>query len=238
MGGRHYYLVTSLPRLGDLGTPPAITLGDLLERVGEAPAAAAAVAAVVLGDDLMKRQAVLSGEADQVDAVILTADQLHDRQPLPESLVGPAREIEAGPVAVVDAVWGAYFRHAAAVAQRVGSRFLSAWVGYEVALRNALAAARARALGLEVAAYLVATDLAAADEDLSAVVTEWAAAPNPLAGLRVLDAARWDWLRRHDAHFSFGDDELSAYAAKLALLHRWQRLTAESNEPAIARTRP
>jgi hypothetical protein len=236
MGGRHYYLVTSLPGLGDLGTVPPMTLGDLLERVAEARTAAAAVAVVVLGDDLMKRQAVLSGEAEQVEAVILTADQLHDRQPLPDVLVAPVREAEAGPVATVDAVWAAYFRHAAAVAGRVGSRFLARWVGYEVALRNAMAAARARALDLETAAYLVATDLAATDEDLSSVVAEWAAAPDPLAGLRVLDAARWDWLARHDAHFSFQDDELTAYAAKLVLLHRWQRLTAESNHPAVART--
>ncbi|MCJ7542993.1 MAG: hypothetical protein MUP47_00235, partial [Phycisphaerae bacterium] len=116
--------------------------------------------------------------------------------------------------------------------------FLAQWVGYEVALRNALAAARAQALGLEAADYLVATDLGQADGDLSAVVGEWAAAPNPLAGLRVLDAARWDWLAWHDAWFSFQDDELIAYAAKLVLLDRWQRLTAESNPPVIARTSP
>jgi hypothetical protein len=236
MGGRHYYLITSLPRLGDLGTPPPMTLRDLLEHVAIAPVAAQAVATVLLSDDLMKRQAVLAGETDQAEAVLLTADQLRDRQPLPEFLVGPARE--TADVATVDAVWAAYFHHAAAVARQVGSRFLAAWVGYEVALRNALAAARAKALALDVADYLVATDLAATEEDLAAVVNDWAAAPDPLAGLRVLDAARWDWLMRHDAHFSFQDDELIAYAAKLVLLHRWQRLTAESEEPVIARTSP
>lgn len=236
MGGRHYYLVTSLPRLGDLGTPPPMTLRDLLEHVAQAPAAAQAVATVLLSDDLMKRQAVLAGETPQAEAVVLTADQLHDRQPLPDFLVGPARQ--AAEAATVDAVWAAYFHHAAEVARQVASGFLAQWVGYEVALRNALAAARAKALELEAADYLVATDLAGAEDDLSAVVGEWAAAPDPLAGLRVLDAARWDWLARHDAWFSFQDDELIAYAAKLLLLHRWQRLTAESNQPQIARTAP
>jgi hypothetical protein len=237
MGGRHYYLVTSLPRLGDLGTPPPMTLRDLLECVAQAPVAAQAVAAVLLGDDLMKRQAVLAGETDQAEGVILTADQLRDRQPLPDFLAAPAREGEAA-AGTVDAVWGAYFRHAAAVAAGAGSVFLARWVGYEVALRNALAIARAKALELEAAEYLVATDLADTAEDLSSIVSEWAAAPDPLAGLRVLGAARWDWLARHDAHFSFQDDELAAYAAKLVLLHRWQRLTAESNQPDIVRTPP
>ncbi|MCJ7544334.1 MAG: hypothetical protein MUP47_07185, partial [Phycisphaerae bacterium] len=119
MGGRHYYLVTSLPRLGDLGTPPPMTLRDLLEHVAPAPAAAQGVATVLLSDDLMKRQAVLVGEMPQAEATVLTADQLHDRQPLPDSLVGPARE--AAEVATVDAVWDAYFHHAAEVARQVGS---------------------------------------------------------------------------------------------------------------------
>ena len=236
MGGRHYYRVTSLPRLGDLGTPPPLTLRDLLEHVAEAPAAARAVAMVLLSDDLMKRQAVLAGETPQAEGVLLTADQLHDRQPLPDFLVSP-EPLTPGPAAV-DAVWAAYFRQAADVARQVGSGFLAGWVGYEVALRNALAVARARALGLDAADYLVATDLAEADVELATVVSEWAAAPDPLAGLRVLDTARWDWLGRHDAWFSFQDDELVAYAARLVLLHRWQRLAAESKEPHLARTSP
>ncbi len=236
MGGRHYYLITSLPRLGDLGTPAPMTLRDLLERLADAPTAAQAVEVVLLSDDLIKRQAVLAGETDQAEAAVLTADQLRDRQPLPDFLVGPPREGDAA--AAVDVVWGAYFRHAAQVARRTASRFLAEWVGYEVALRNALAAARARALGLEPAEFLVVAELGQSDEDLSAVVGAWAAAPDPLAGLRLLDTARWDWLGRHDAHFSFQDDELTAYAAKLVLLHRWQRLTAESHQPAVARTSP
>ena len=235
MGGRHYYLVTSLPPLGELGTPPPLTLRDLLAHVAIAPAAAAAAAAVLLSDDLVNRQAMLAGEITDAEPTLLTADQLHDRRPLPDYLVAPTDQ-SAAPTAAVDATWAAYFHHAADVATRTGSAFLADWTAYEVALRNALAAARAAALGLDPAGYLVATDLAAPDGDLAAVVSEWADAPDPLAGLRVLDAARWDWLAAHDAYYTFQDDELISYAAKLLLLHRWQRLTAEPSQTDVVRT--
>jgi len=58
------------------------------------------------------------------------------------------------------------------------------------------------------------------------VIAEWTAAPDPLAGQRVLDQARWSWLKEHDAWFSFGGDELAVYAAKLMLIDRWHRVAA------------
>ena len=123
------------------------------------------------------------------------------------------------------------------MARRHGSVFLADWVGYEVALRNALAAARAKRLGLDENDYLVATDLAATDEDFTTLLSEWTAASTPLAGLRVLIAARWAWLAEHDAWFSFSDDELAAYAAKLMLLHQWRRLAeAGKDGPAAEET--
>jgi hypothetical protein len=105
-------------------------------------------------------------------------------------------------------------------------------VEFEVAVRNALAAARARRLGLEESDYQVAADLAHSDEDLSPVLGEWEAAPTPLAGLRVVIRARWSWLDRHDAWFSFSVDELLAYAARVMLLEQWRR-TEEKEEAQV-----
>lgn len=223
MGSSNYYLITSLPRLGELGTPPPIGLRELLEHVADRPAAAELVATILLSDDLVKRQALLAGEIEQAEGTLLSREQLHDHQVLPDYLVGG--EPLTSPAASADAVWAAYFRHAADVAGRTGSTFLAGWAGYEVALRNALASARAKALGLEAAGHLVATELSSEEDDFSTILGEWTAAANPLAGQRVLDAARWDWLTRHDGWFTFQDDELAAYAAKLILLDRWQRLT-------------
>jgi hypothetical protein len=115
------------------------------------------------------------------------------------------------------------------LAERLGSRFLAAWVGHEVALRNALVAARAKRLGLGEADCLVAADLASAGDEVTEAVSAWSSAATPLAGQQALLRACWNWLTAHDAWFTFSDDELAVYAARLMLLHQWQRMTSEGD---------
>jgi hypothetical protein len=229
MPGRNFYLLSSLPPMGRIGDDPALDLAGFLRHVEDAPKVRAEAEAVFLGDDLRQREALLAGEIDEPAPTVLTAAQLRDEEPLPEFLAAGAAGAEAGAAALaVDAVWGAYFRRLADMGRR--SAFLAAWVRHEVGLRNALAAARAKALGLDVQAHLVEGDLAAPQDEFTLVLGEWSAARDPLAGLRVLDAARWRWLIEHDAWFSFADDELAAYAAKLMLLHRWKRIAEAQPE--------
>jgi hypothetical protein len=223
MAMHNYYFVSALPVLGDLGTPAPMSLADLEEHVAASPRPRALVDVLLLGHDLLEREALAAGEIHEVAPAVLTPAQMRNEEPLPPELA-PEGEPAAHRVAA-DTVWAAYYRRAAAVAQQTGSPFLTAWVGYEVALRNALATARAKALGLEPADYLVAEDLGDPDPEFGLLLSEWAAAATPLAGLQILDEARWAWLIEHEAWFSFGDDELAAYAAKLILLVRWQHLT-------------
>ena len=230
MAGDNYYLVSALPSLPGLGSVPPLSLAALFEHVSASARARALVEAVLLGDDLLQRDAALAGESREVEPVVLTSAQVRDDEPLPPHLA--RGEDEQATRIASDAVWEAYFHHAAAVARRSGSGFLAAWVGHEVALRNALAGARAKMLDLDPDDYLVAPELGDADEDVTALLREWAEAENPLEGLRTLDAARWQWLTEHDAWFSFGDDELAVYAARLMLLVRWHRLShATAEEP-------
>ncbi len=229
MGEGNYYLLSALPGLVDLSSPPPLTCLDLLEQVSGR--ARALVETLFLSDDLLQRDALLADQIDKAEPAVLTVAQVRDQEPLPDYLSGgydeAARRIAA------DAVWEAYFRHAADVARHLDSAFLAGWTAHEVAMRNAVAGARARALALEAGDYLVAVDLSAED-DLSAVTAEWAAAPNPFVGLRILDTARWRWIAEHDAWFSFGDNELGAYAARLMLLVRWQRLTEAAGKAGQA----
>jgi len=218
----NFYLLSSLPTLGELGSVPPMSLKDLREHVSDINSAEVPVNALLLSDDLLQRQGYLAGEIKDVSPAVLTAAQVRNEQPLPDELV-PA-EAQSALRAPVDVVWAAYFRSAAATASRYGNDFLAEWVGYEVALRNALAAERAKALQLEPEAYLVAVELMATDVSFESLLAEWAAAPNPLAGLQVLDRARWAWIEDNEQWFSFSDNELTAYAAKLMLLHRWHRL--------------
>jgi hypothetical protein len=229
ISARHFY-ITTLPALGELGSSPPMGLADLLEHVEENRPWREQLEALLLLDDLLQREALLAGETDEVEPAVLSLQQVQGETPLPEALEAPDEAVADQPKALAaDLLWERYFRHAHRAARAHGSRFLSRWVEFEVALRNALAAARARRLGLDEADYRVAADLAHSDEDLTPVLGEWEAAPTPLAGLRVVVRARWAWLERHDAWFSFSVDELLAYAARVMLLQQWRR-TEEKEE--------
>ena len=239
MSGQNYYLLTALPGLGELGADPPLTPRAMLEMLAPSPSAQQLASVIFLSDDLLLRQAVMSGEipADQAEPVVLSAEQIRDEAPLPVFLANEARPDgqggqgeSAGAQLGVDRVWALYFEHAAKLAR--GGEMLAEWVRYEVGLRNALAAARAKALGLDAARYLVAPQLGCGEEEYAAVLGEWSAAANPLAGLKVLDAARWNWIAEHSRHFTFSDDELAAYAARLVILHRWKRIAAAQQEQA------
>ncbi len=220
MAASHYFLLSALPHLGDLGDAPPLSSARLIEAVRDAKGPAGLIETILLSDDLIQRDALQAGEIAQAEAAVLTDDQLSGEAPLPEYLV-QAGEQASGRV-VADAVWAAYFRHAAAVAG--SGTVLAAWVAWEVALRNALAESRAKALDLDVEAYLVAPELADATADFTGLLNELATASDPLAAASAVDRARWNWLGEHEAWFTFGDDELAVYAMRLMLMQRAQRV--------------
>jgi len=231
MPAANYYLLSALPPIGEMGSDPPMTAAAFLEHVAPAGKCRAEAEAIFLGEDLRQREALLAGETDEAAPAVLSAAQLRDAEPLPGFLAAGGQDDGPAPGALaVDAVWGAYFRRVSELARR--SAFLAAWAAYEVGLRNALAVARAKALDLDAQRYLVEPQLGLPAEDFAGVLGEWSAAATPLAGLGVLDAARWRWLVAHDAWFSFADDELAAYAAKLMLLHRWKRIRQAAPDDA------
>jgi len=239
MAGENLYLITSLPPLGELGTAPPMTASELIDHVGAAAGVKALIDVIYLAGDLIQREANLAGEPKEPSPVVLSIAQVQNEEPLPAPL--PAEQPQEAPTATgiaADRIWEAYFRHAEKVARRRNNAFLAEWIAYEVALRNALAWARAKSLGLEPADYLIAKDLGSTEYDFEGVISEWSSAPNALAGVKVLDQARWDWLTEHDAWFTFSDDELAAYATKLALLHRWHRLTQAQKDGSQELTMP
>ncbi len=231
MGADNYAALASLPALDPPPAAPPFSLGELLERAPPGRAMEL-TRCILLGDDLLQREAVMSGEMERPEPAVLSLDQATGAAPLPEFLTPGEATVSLGEAAAsiipADTTWSAYYRHAGALAVTTGSRFLLAWARADVTLRNGLATARARALGLDPAGYLVAQELEEAGPETDAMVAAWSGAPDPLEGLRSLLAARWAWVERHEPWFTFRDDELAAYAAKLVLLHRWGRAaTAE-----------
>lgn len=220
-GDLHYY-ISALPTLGDLDSEPPLNPTQMLEHLDGRPASQSLLETLFVLDDLLQREAFLAGELKEVNPTVLTPQQVRNDAPLPPYLL--TNTPEASDALQGDRCWEAFFHYAANVARRQASTFLRAWVGYEVALRNALAAKRAELLGLEASDYFVVQDLADPEADFTQLMSEWTSAPTPLAGLQVLIAARWIWLTEHEAWFSFRDDELCAYAAKLLLQQQWRRI--------------
>jgi uncharacterized protein DUF2764 len=245
MPGQNYFLINALPTLGELGGTSPLKPTQLLEHISENAAATALVEFLFLGDDLLQRQGGLAGEITELDVSVLTEAQARDEQPLPNYLAGAQQtKDEAGDESATrriiqeDDLWEAYYHHGAQLARRWSSQFLSAWIGFEVGLRNALAVARSQALGLESDDYLVAPELADDTQDFDPLLNEWTSAQTPLLGLRVLDNGRWNWLAQNDSWFTFKNDELAAYAVRIMLLNRWDRLSHVERGNSAAANKP
>ncbi|MFO8010000.1 MAG: DUF2764 family protein [Dehalococcoidia bacterium] len=211
-----------LPGLDELGSIPTVTPSQLIELVDLAQGDTALLSTLFLSDDLLQRQAYLAGEIEELELAVLTRLQGQGKERLPDYLVGSAEE--SVPETSVDAIWHSYYTYAAAIARERKSNFLEAWIEYEVGLRNALAFARARALNLDPHEYVVASEVGRDLDDFSDIVSQWLAATDPFNGLRLLDQQRWLWITENEPWFSFTDDELVSYGAKLMLLRRWMRL--------------
>ena len=227
MAGRYYFLLTSLPGLPGLGEPPPIGLPAFRQLIGQEPAASRLVDALLLEGDLLLRESALAGQELSGEPAVLTAEQASGDEPLPEELRSAAGRRAGVPA---DAMWDAYYRYVHEVGRSYPNGFMVSWVGFEVALRNAIVVRRAAALELEAEEYLVAEDIADRQADVEGAARAWQAAADPLAALRVLDQHRWNWVQENAQYFSFAVDELAAYARGLALMTRWHLL--RENEDA------
>ncbi len=238
MNGDSYYCLTVLPTLGELGRAPPLSPNQVLAHLAACPAARRVVEVLFLHDDLLQREGVQAGELSSIHPVVLSPEQVMDELPLPAYLL-PRDDQESAsdrPTHVLraDVTWEAYFRYAAEVARTCACEFLAKWVAFEVGLRNALVISRAKELGLDAEGYLVAVELGEPDESFEEIVDKRTAATTPLAELETLIQARWAWLTRHEAWFSFSNDEFAAYAGKLMLLIRFERLAKKNEQGASA----
>ena len=226
------FLLSALPPLPDLGEAPPFTGAELRSLV-EGTSAGTAVDAVLLGEDLLlwltaRAGAVEAGTAGHV----LSAEQVAGEQDLPEHLADAAAD-EDGRLPE-DRLWAAWFERLFEVAAGTGSVFLARWAAWEIGLRNELVRLRAEALDLDADASLVLPQRETAEpgdlaliEDAESAVRH---AVDPLAAQEALDRLRLRWLDAADPRYSFDDDELVVYAARLSLVNRWHRISSQREQ--------
>ena len=224
MEKRYYFILTALPELPQLGQPAPLGLAEFRELIIEEGPESVLVDAVLLEEDLTMREAVLSGEIDHAEGIVLTDEQVMGREDLPDFLrTEPDRHYRIA----ADATWWNYYNYVNDLAQSHHNAFLRNWVGFEVNLRNALVEARAAKLNLQASDFIVAQDIGE-DQDVSEIISAWSTAPTPIKAMQVLDQHRRKWLDDNVAYYNFGIDEILAYARTLILVARWYRLEEKS----------
>ncbi len=216
MAGGFYFLLTALPTLGEIGTAAPLTLGELSSFLGDAEGPRLLVETIALADDLIQRQALLAGEIEQASPSVLSIAQISDEEPLPDYLC-PADNQDQTRKIPADALWAVYYRHAASVAKELNSPLLRLWIGLDVTLRNALATARAKALGLEPSDYLVATELSEGIDQFDPLINEWAAAPDPTS------------ITVRAGEGAMGSDRVTILWADGAITNKWLEVTVIAN---------
>ncbi len=117
------------------------------------------------------------------------------------------------------------------------------WYRWEIALRNALAGARASARGADAERYLQRVpDLPVENSGADTVETEAVAraalgAPTPLAAQEIMDRARWSLFDSLELGHPFALDVVIAYALKLRLLERRALAAADRGRAVLERIR-
>lgn len=233
---RYFYLLCVLPDIGEFGSTPPLTKQGLLTVVTESEGPVDIVQVLLLSDDLLEREAVLTGERDPdaADPAVLSLQQVKGEQPLPHFLRPHQEDEEESSDDSVsgDPIWQYYFQYAFDRARSSRSPFLRAWVGFEVGMRNALARLRAEALDLDPDPYMVAQGLGDPEFPFEGILEGWRAASNPLEALEAQDRVRWNWVAEHEQWYSFNSNEVAAYTARIILLHRWRRINqGDENKP-------
>ena len=226
-----YYILSMLPTIVALGAPAPLTSREFLDLFEPDDPLLAEVEALFLGDDLLLRQAAMAGrDCTGHTPAVLSRGQIAGELELPEPLILERADDTMRFVAPEDALWETYYQWLADFAATHHSKFLREWAAFEVGLRNALAAHRAAALNLDVGGYLIAESLGNDAGEYTAILNDLQTGETPLEQKEILDLARWAWLNEHDEWFTFGNDEILAYAARLLLTTRWERINDAADE--------
>lgn len=232
---KYYFLATYLPEVHRDDKKLRYDLGDLLEDRGQmAPADRREIDLVLLGRDVILIEQILAGREPSVAYCLHDGDFWRDQIKSPQAGPEFLREYLASLVPgqfgprEVDRLYAAYYEYVLAVSK---NDFLRRYIAFERDLRNVLAAARARKLGLPVAEQLVgASDIVeilgrsnAEDFGLGREfpwLEKMQAASEPWEMQDLVEQVLWSYLTDNTGQDPFAFSAILAYLLKLQLLER------------------
>lgn len=224
MKTRLYYLMSFLPPLPPLGEPPPISAGEVLLKIFEQESAKdlKLVAEVFDFEAQLFRAAYvrLLGHTSVGDTV--GAFSIDSQAPpfLVDVFLKDPQEI--GEDAWFTELLEQHLNFMEGVGKNIDSPLLIRWTRWERSLRRQLSEARRRS---ESETHVKAS--VEGEWNHGALIAEWSAASDPLAGERLLDKARMEFIDQESMRYSFTIDELVAYLLKLGLLARHAQMQRE-----------
>ena len=224
MTSLNYNLLATLPVLGELGTLPSLSVQEYLQIISENRRVMRHFCIIALADDLRRRSEILLMNSEAIkDLLVLDPTTIQNTDCIQPFF---SQSIQKRFAADLDdyKIFELFFKMAAAQGEEDKGDFLTAWVAFEIALRNVLADLRAEKLKVAAPHHLLPELSDEGSFDRNEIATEFLAAENPLKVDTVLTRVRWEWLSEHDNWFLFTDDEVLAYGVKLLELHRQYRL--------------
>ena|GEM_PF-1559459 len=166
-------------------------------------------------------------DAKPGETALFSEEDLKDKSLLPFWLRQALEEEEIkkgeGAGLPFDHVWSTYYQRLAQLAKDASCGFLGHWVSWDVGLRDALAACRARALGVDPEEAKSGTGLGLSEEEFKSVI-------EALVSIKERDHSRWqdmdrlvatyrlDYARRLAPSYTFDLDELVCYVVSFVAL--------------------
>ncbi len=224
------YLLTALPPVSRRTEPPVLSVAEFRAMI-PAGALATLVDAVLTADDLRLWPGLVADASDQPPPVVLEPAVMRGESSADQAL-------GEWPRAEGDERLLGYWEWVRTQAQDHASQSLAEWVAWEVLVAGTVRAWRAQTHGSDGTWPPALSALASSDAGDQALASELAGAlrqaEDPLAVQTLIDDIRWRWLDDHDHRFTFRDDEVVLYAARLALAWRWHRILHDADAAPAA----
>ena len=218
------YLLTTLPPLPEEpGSELPLTAEDLWELIKMEGGDVAEIIEFLLAALDIQNLEFLEQDKDQaVRKAVESLDTLRDQKDLPFWMRQELLAFkETDRPYRFDRLWEAYYEQLMVFLEERGAEALQEWYRWEIGLRNALVAQRARRIGVPPESYYVAPELGLKPMEYNSVFTELKEVDtegDPFAEDRFIAGAMLEKLRLSTPEYAFDFTEITGYVIKF-LIH-------------------